>query len=43
MKGNDWNVVGRSCSLHRIGDGDEVTIDEVVSVRTLIACSKLTY
>ena len=43
IKGNDFNVVGRSCSLHRISDGDEVTIDEVLSDKTLIACSKLTY
>ena len=43
IKGNECNVVGRSCSLHRISDGDEVTIDEVISDRTLIACSNLTF
>ena len=39
--GSDQNIVGRSCGIHRISDGDDITLDEVISAKTLIACSKL--
>ncbi len=29
--GQDLNIVGRSCGIHRISDGDDVTIREVTS------------
>ena len=43
MGGNECCVLGRSCSIHRVGEGDEVTVNEVISDRTLIACSRLTF
>jgi hypothetical protein len=38
---SDLNIVGRSCGIHKISDGDDITINEVTSDKTLIACSKL--